>query len=119
MDAPNDVRKYNSRCGEAERRFRNHLKKEPPSRSFMETPTSKQKAIAVNHLANHLQQEARAAKPSADGTQTCNTNTCWQHGTDARRTELEHAWFRAREVQMYCNTLDFMHTEADVRQREG
>jgi hypothetical protein len=72
MDAPNDVRKYNSRDAakqrRAERRFRNHLKKEPPSRSFMETPTSKQKAIAVNHLANHLQQEARAAKPSADGT---------------------------------------------------
>src|SRR3954471_24027894 len=74
MDAPNDVRKYNkynsrdaAKQRRAERRFRNHLKKEPPSRSFMEKPTSKQKAIAVNHLANHLQQEARA-KPSADGT---------------------------------------------------
>src|SRR4051812_31797575 len=75
MDAPNDVRKYNkynsrdaAKQRRAERRFLKYLKKEPPSRSFMETPTSKQKAIAVNHLANHLQQEARAAKPSADGT---------------------------------------------------
>ena len=124
------AREYNGRDAakhrRAERRWRNHLENEPPERPPMKAPTEEQKQAAINYLTDQLeaianttdsaanndeevkQEEARAAQ------QIKNLLTAWDNIPDELHSG--YTWFKAREVQRYCNTVDFVQTETEWHQ---